>query len=571
MLSNILKIIRAFSYKERLLFALCFFVFIITAILLIINIFFDKTRPIPIVGGEYREGVVGQPIFINPVLARFNTADSALVNILFKNVPSLSENIKVDESGKVWTVRILEGVKWHDGQDITSDDIIFTIQAIQDPNSNSPLSPFWQGVVPQRISERELKLTLPRPYFFFKETLTNLRPIPKHIFAQIPTANFRLSSYNLAPIGSGLFRYDHFDKRGDGFITAYYLVRASNAKDKPPFLENITFKFYSKEEDAIFAFNANEIDGLSLVDNRNLSKIKIKHQLSNIRLPRYYVVFLNQYTNPVLKDKNVRLALNLSVSRLEMINKIFGGYGIDVKNLILPGMSGYMALLETATSSDNNYDFAPQRAIDLLIDSGWQKNQDGVWEKIVPLDKNSISKEQKKSSLFLKFRLAVPDIPPLVDMAYYLKDSWSKIGINVEVAIFSISQLENEIIKTRDYEMLLLGHVFNNNEDLLPFWHSTERFYPGLNLALYENKKVDVLLESMRGALDYNIFEQSLLKLNNEILSDIPAVFLVSPDYLYITRTKLKGLELDKKFIASPGERFQNIENWHIKTARVFK
>ena len=124
-------------------------------------------------------------------------------------------------------------------------------------------------------------------------------------------------------------------------------------------------------------------------------------------------------------------------------------------------------------------------------------------------------------------------------------------------------------IRTRNYQMLLFGNILKHNPDVFAFWHSSERFFPGLNLSLYENKKVDTLLESIRKNFNIDARKKDIEKLQDFIVNDYPAVFLYSPNYLYVTTNKLKGFETTA--IVTPADRFDGIATWHFNTKRVFK
>jgi peptide/nickel transport system substrate-binding protein len=132
-----------------------------------------------------------------------------------------------------------------------------------------------------------------------------------------------------------------------------------------------------------------------------------------------------------------------------------------------------------------------------------------------------------------------------------------------------ISELEKEVIKKRNYESLLFGEVLTLIPDPFPFWHSTQKKDPGLNLTSYQNTKVDKLLEEIRQTLDDKARKEKLGNFQNLLISDSPAVFLYNPDFLYLVSDEIKGL--DGKIIADPSKRFSNIENWYIKIKRVWE
>ena len=117
--------------------------------------------------------------------------------------------------------------------------------------------------------------------------------------------------------------------------------------------------------------------------------------------------------------------------------------------------------------------------------------------------------------------------------------------------------------------MIIFGNILRKDPDIFSFWHSSEKFYPGLNLSLYDNKKVDALLESIRKNLDENSRKGQLSQLEKLISDDQPAIFLYSPAYLYVAPKDFGGFE--EKTINMPSNRFQNVNQWYLKTTRVFK
>ena len=534
-------------------------IFIASFVFIGVNFFDEKTTLASVSGGRYTEGIIGQPSFVNPVFAGDNDSDRDLIELIFSDLSDLAESYKASGNNKVWNIRLKEGVVWYDGEPITSDDLIFTIKTIQGADSRSALFSSWQGIAVERISEREVKLTLPETYGFFESTLKELRPIPKHLFEALPASNLRLSDYNLEPIGSGPFKFVSFKKERSGFIDEYRLTRNESYFNQKPYLEEIVLKFYQNEDELIKAFNSGAIDGFGGLNPKNISKIIINHQVFKLLMPRYYAVFLNPYSRAVLKDKNIRLALNYGVDKKSLVEKVFDGQAVWPAGPLTLGMKGYTA------GAYPEEDFSVEKANRILDDLGWQLNTDGIREKKI-----------KKESERLEFNLVVPQISFLIETANLIKEDWSKIGVKLNLIIRPTVEINDEAVKNRDYEMLIFGNIFRNNDvpDLSSFWHSSERFYPGLNLALYENKTADSLIESIRKNLNERNRERDLAILQSLIIRDMPAIFLYSPDYFYISKTSLKGfddLEQRRRIISLPSDRFKNIEKWYVKTARVFK
>lgn len=549
----LIQAFKSFSKNEQLIFIVAFLIFVFSFIFIAINFLNEKSVFAPAEGGKIIEGVIGQPSFINPVIVGDNNPDRDLIELIFSDFSDLSENYKISEDGKIWNIRLKENIFWHDAKSITSDDVIFTIKTIQNSDSNSFLYSNWREIQAERISEREIKLTLPEFYSFFKNTIDKLKPIPKHLFENIPAANLKLSDYNLEPIGEGPFKFVSFKKERSGFISQVSLGKNENYFDKKPYLDEIIFKYYQNEEELIKAYNSGAIDNFAGIQEKNLFKININHSIFELRLPRYYAIFFN-LANPILKDKEIRLALNYAVDKKALIEKIFNNHALLVNGPLVLGMEGY------APDIYSEDFFSIEKANQILENKGWQLKENEIRDK-----------EEKKESKKLEFNLIVPEIAFLIETAGLIQKNWLKIGVKLNLIIKPLDEINEEFIKTRNYEIILFGNIFSdiNSPDFSSFWHSSERFYPGLNLAFYENKTADSLIETTRKSLNENVRERALSSLQSLIIQDSPAVFLYSPNYFYIVKPALKGFE--EKFISSFSARFKNVNKWHVKETMAFR
>jgi ABC-type transport system substrate-binding protein len=182
---------------------------------------------------------------------------------------------------------------------------------------------------------------------------------------------------------------------------------------------------------------------------------------------------------------------------------------------------------------------------------------------------NSICFGPKEETLKLEISLATVDDPLLVEVANLLKTQWQKAGLDLKIKVLPFSELNLEVIKPRRYQALLFGEVLSALPDPLPFWHSLQKKDPGLNLALYENKDADKLLEEARQTLDADQKKQKLEKFQELVLKDNPAIFLFQPDFLYLTSLPIKGMS--QGLIVDPSQRFAEIEKWHLETKRVWR
>ncbi|MBI4119400.1 MAG: peptide ABC transporter substrate-binding protein [Parcubacteria group bacterium] len=544
------KIWAVFTAAEHYTFVGAAIVLIVALTLNFLSALQSRSAQMPIPGGEYREGIVGQPVFVNPIVAGANDADRDLVQLVFSNIKDLAESIKSDAEGRIWTVRLKENLVWQDGEPLTSDDVIYTIETVQDPDANSPLFQAWQGVIPERVSVQELRLLVRMPYAFFENNLEDLLVIPKHIFADVPPANFRLSDYNLRPIGSGPFKFVDYKKRKDGFVTDYMLEANEHYAGDQPLIKNMTLRFYSDTDRLITAFNNRQIDGFGGIDPQKLQQIRLRHDLFEISMPRYYAVFFNGNANASLREKNVRLALLSATDKAAMLKEIFDNRGDVMAGPISPHMDGY----DPAAYPEESFSIETARQI--LESSGWKVGDDGIRTKSV-----------NKSIIRLEFNLVVPQIDFLVKTAELLKTNWERIGVKLNLIVMNPKDVTAGPIRNRDYEMILFGNILNSVPDLFSFWHSSQRYFPGLNLALYDNKTADALMESVRRKFDSAARAEDLSSLQSLIYQDTPAIFLYSPNYLYVSIPQLYGF--NDKFITTPSQRFEDIERWYLKSVRI--
>lgn len=546
MFFRLLHIFRSFSPREHYAFFVAAFFFALSGIFLLANLYLHSTIRVAVPGGTYREGIVGQPVYLNPVISGTSDTDRDLIRLIFSSVTDVAEKIEPSKDGKVWSVRILEGAKWHDGEPLTSDDVIFTIQSILDPEAHSPLADTFHDVVVTRVSERELTLALPTPYAFFRDNLKNLYLVPKHIFEAVPVPNWRLSSYNLEPVGSGPYVFVSSLLERSGFISQMTLKRNEAYIKDHPLIETMIASFFKGEDEMIDAFNTAQIDGFILGNPAHASEVRRGHQLLHLPTSLTYAVFLNQSAHTALKDSNVRLALSYAADRAGLVESALGGNGVPVYGplgRLLPPSTSTPALASSSADTANQ----------ILDRGGWQVGEDGL---------------RHKGNLALTFHIVVPDYASLVDTAHFLEQAWGKIGAKLEVQVLPASEVNRNLIRSRNYEMMLFGNTLWS-PDLFSFWHSSERFYPGLNLALYDNKAADRLMESVRKNFDEVSRNKDLVSLDSLIAQELPAIFLFSPDYAYVAVTNFGGI--GEGLLTTASDRFIGVEKWHVRSALNLK
>lgn len=504
-------------------------------------------------GGEFIEGMIGQPSFINPIANTQNLIDKSITQLLFSSLDDVVAHYQISDDQKTWAMSFHENALWSDGKPVTADDVIYTLEIIQNPSNNHPLHATWKGIVVEKINKDEVRFTLKTPYVFMIDNIKELRIAPAHIFKSIPVSNIRLSRFNLEPVSNGPFKLDGFDTHKDGFINNYRLVRNEKYFGKKPYIEKIHFKLYSNENELIQALNRREIQAYGDIQVDSLKKIKVDHTLLTLNLSRYYAIFFNPSVSEALKSRSVRTALDYATDKKTIVSRIFNDRTIIMQGPLPPHIRGYDKTIYANTSFDS------KKAEMLLEEDGWTKNEKGA----------KIKKIGRDRTLSLTFNIIVPETPFLVKTIQLIQKDWESIGVKLNPIILNNNDIHADVIKDRNYDMIIFGNILKKNPDTFSFWHSSERFYPGHNLALFNEAVVDSLLENIRQDSNEETRKEKIKELQKKIHEENPAIFLYSPSYLYIVPEDLKGFQ--SYIISDPSHRFDTIKEWYLSTEREFQ
>ncbi|MCX6789103.1 MAG: ABC transporter substrate-binding protein [Candidatus Gribaldobacteria bacterium] len=182
---------------------------------------------------------------------------------------------------------------------------------------------------------------------------------------------------------------------------------------------------------------------------------------------------------------------------------------------------------------------------------------------------NKICFSAKTSSNVLEVTLSTGDRFPLPEIATIIQSNWQAIGVKTNIKNASLTELQTDILAKRDFEILLFGEALQAVPDPFPFWHSSQKNHPGLNIASYNSSKADSLLEKARESQSSAERQNLLQQFQNVLLADSPAIFLARPNYIYFLASDIKGFATKK--MIEPAKRFSAIEGWYMKTKRVWK
>lgn len=561
-LKKIQESIDKLNFKEKVAFYIFSAVLVSTSLFMLNSLNNAITVEVPKNGGAITEGVIGSPRFINPVLAISDT-DRDLTSLVYSGlvrattegrlVNDLAEKMEISEDGLEYIFTLREDALFHDGENVTADDVVYTIELAKNDLLKSPRRAAWDGIAVEKIDEKTLIFRLKEPYSPFLEN-TTIGILPKHIWGDLKIEEITFSDFNSKPIGSGPYKIKSIDKNSSGIPVAYTLEAFNKYTEGRPYIDSIEIKFFNSENDLINSFNKKKVNNIHSISPENI--VNLKENGTNIitsPLPRVFGLFFNQNQKTLFANKEVRLALDTSVNKERIVNEVLGGYGSSIDSPLAPGISIRKRNESKELVNTNRID----EALSILENNGWVMSDDGV-----------MVKKTKKETLRLSFSISTSNAPELKSVANILKEEWQKIGAEVELKFFETGVLNQEVIRPRQYESLLFGEIVGRDFDLFAFWHSSQRNDPGLNIALYANITADSLLENIRKTSLRREREDAYLEFEKEIEKDIPAVFLYSPDFIYATNKNIKGVSVG--IVATPAERFLNINEWYLKTDRVW-
>ncbi len=249
----------------------------------------EVTLPPPV---TYREGVVGVPATIMPVAAR-TRSERTLVGLIFSGLvrlgpdntyePDLAESWTTDAKGKKWTFKIRDDATWQDGEPVTAQDVVFTVEALKDPAASGAMAGAWADVTATAIDPKTVELTVATPIAGFLAATT--QPLlPAHLLSDVPLADLAKSPFAKAPVGTGPYSLTELDDT-HALLTPVALMERPGG-DVPlgptppvdslgtpaptqtpqlavPYLERIELDFFEDDAAAAEAFSSGAVDGVA--------------------------------------------------------------------------------------------------------------------------------------------------------------------------------------------------------------------------------------------------------------------------------------------------------------------
>ncbi|KUK45791.1 MAG: Putative ABC transporter substrate binding protein [Anaerolinea thermophila] len=533
---------------------------LIVGILLIIQQMDDgeeiQSTPSPISGGVYTEALIGEFMRLNPFLDLYNEPDRAVDQLIFnslvkfdsRGIPQsdLAESWGVSKDGTVYNFSLRTDVYWHDGEPFNSQDVLYTIGLLQSQHNLIPedLRNFWAEVEVVALSDIQLQFLLPEPFAPFLDYLS-FGILPEHILGGLGMDGLVDHSFNLAPVGTGPFRFQRLIVENDKIagvvleaFDAYFLER--------PYLDEFIFRYYPSSQDALIAYREGEVEGIGKVHSSILTDVLSEPDLSvyTTREPLLTMIYLN-LNNPevgFLQNPDFRRALLAAINRDAIIEQVFNGQAVQANGPILPGTWAHYNDLEKVP-------FNLVEAKRLFKSTG------------VTFDEEA-EVYRSETDLEISLTLLHPDTAEHTQIAEQIQADWEELGVNVTL---ESKPYENvlEDLSLRNYETALVDINFTRSPDPdpYPFWGQAQ-VQSGQNYAEWDNRSASEFLEQARMTADFGERERLYRNFQVLFMRELPSLPLFYPVYTYAVTEDINGIKLGPLF--EPSDRFNNVHEWYI-------
>ena len=516
------------------------------------------SQEVPARGGVFIEGVAGNPQYINPILCQYNEVDRDLCALIFNGLlkldekgdwqPDLAESWEAGPDSDVFTFTLRSDIRWHDGLRITADDVLFTVQLMQDPDLPvlPDLANLWRSVIATKEDDRTIVFHLSQPYAAFPDyvTLRWFGVIPKHYWERYAPADIPNAQLNTQPIGSGPFKLVEIDSQHAR------LEPVLSQFEEPPYLDALEFRFFPDYPSILAAAEAGEVHGVSriLPEYQKQAEAIPDLQMFTSPMPGYTMALFNFDSSnaPFLAEQAVRQALAYGVDRDKLLTEIIPGVGLKADSPILPGTWAYNPDIP-------RYSYDPARAKQLLEDAGWvDTNNDGVREK---------------DGQELAFTILSDDAPHSIAISQTLVQNWARIGVKATPQPVSFTGLVTDFLVPRDFDAALVSVELIGDPDPYPMWHSSRISPQGQNFGGWNNREADILMEQARLTGDRDERRQLYFEFQRIFATDLPAILLYYPLYTYGASTAVHDMEVGR--LNEPADRFRTFAKWYINTRKI--
>lgn len=503
----------------------------------------------PAYGDALVVGSIGEPSTLIPILAS-DSASYEVAGLVYNGLVRYDKNLKLEgELAKSWevskdgltiTFHLRRGVKWHDGHEFTSRDVLYTYRVTIDPKTPTAYADaFKQVKKAEAIGPYAFRVTYAKPFAPALESW-GMSILPAHLLEGKEITKSELARH---PVGTGPYVFKEW-------LAGQNLVLEANKDyyEGRPYIGRCVYRIIPDSSTIYMELKAGTLDMIGLSGNSGLSPVQYQRQtntpefrarFNKYRYPAAVFTYLGyNLRHPLFADRRVRQALTSAINKDEIVHGVLLGMGQVAHGPYKPGTWAYNPQIK-------DFDYNPERAKALLAEAGWRKrNREGI---LVKDDKpfqftiliNQGNDLRAKSALIIQYRLKA-------------------IGIDVKIRVVEWASFLSQFVDKGNFEAIILGWTISPDPDLFDIWHSSKTGPKELNFIGYKNPEVDLLLEEGRGTFDIEKRRRCYYRIQEILAVDQPYTFLYVPDALPVVSARFRGIE------PAPAGISYNLIHWYV-------
>jgi len=481
-------------------------------------------------GGTLIEAGFSDVRTFNPVIVG-DTTSGLLCGLIYDNlvdvdpdtlqpIPNLATKWDISPDGKTYTFTLKPGVKWHDGQPFTADDVKFSFDSYLNPDTGTQRA----GALTQRIASVDVKDPLTVVFTlkaiiapFLTTNINGNQIVAKHIFGTVPPKELRTNvASTTTPVGTGPFKIKSY-KPGDNVT----LSGNPDYHKGATALDTYIYKVVKDSNVLLQQLKTGETDFGGITAD-TFDEAKKQPNLNALNWDSFsFTYFGYNLDRPLFQDVKLRQALFYAVDRSAIVKQLYNGLSTVAV--------GTMPPISWAAAPDKimiKYEYDPKKAAQMLDDAGWKLGSDGIRAK---------GGQKLSFSMWTNSGNKVRENYLLV-----LQEGWKAIGVEMKPQTEEFSVYLDRINKNFDFDMFLVGFSWGVDPDQTTMWDSMQHG-GGFNSYHYSNPMVDMLLDQGLHVLDQDKRKQIYLDMQNRIIADAPALVSDFPQGLAAINKRVKN------------------------------
>ncbi len=512
----------------------------------------DPVSEEPAVGGEMVYGMTGEPVILNPIFSTGTPAsfvnDRVYASLVradenLQMQPYVAEDWEYSDDGLEWTFHLRNDVYFHDGEQLTADDVVYTFMTILHEDYTGVRATTYEPIEEVvAVDDTIVQFILKKPHAPLLSNL-NMGILPKHHFEDQPVAQLNELDINDAPVGAGPYVFGEW-RSGEYMV----LERNPDFFLDGPYIEEVRIRFYGDEQVMLTALEAGDIDYLGTIPPDDIDRVVEEHDdkldFFERQANSYSYIGLKQ-TDPILQDQRVRQAMVYGINRRSVVDDVLNGYGTVMNANVPPFSWAYNPDLI-------DYEYDPDKAIELVEDAGWTEVGDDGIRRNEDGDKLSVECVTATGNTVRENTLLIA------------QQNLAEIGFELDVQFIEWSVLLNQYLDVAMFESYMLGWGLGIDPDAYLFFHSEagvdeDGNLVGFNDVEYSNERVDELLELGRTTLEQQERVEIYHEIQEILNEELPYIFLYSRDLVTAVSKDVMGMTMSDVGPLYP-------EQWYVET-----